>query len=338
MIKYLGSKRQLIPQILKAVHQANPGAKHIIDLFSGTSRVGHALKRSGFKVSANDHNTYAYWLAKCYVETDLLEVASDARNWISKLNKLPGKEGYFTETFCLKSRFFHPKNGMRVDAIREVLANENLEPKLFAVLLVSLMEAADRVDSTCGIQMSYLKSWAPRALQDLGLRLPDLLPASEYGPGKAHCLDALEAAKQLEADVIYIDPPYNQHNYRRNYHIWETLALWDKPESYGIAAKRIDCKTHKSAFNLKTEFMAAFSELIANLRAKTLIVSFNNEGFMSQPEMESLLAQRGKVSTTVIDYKRYVGAQIGIYNPKGERVGKVSHLKNKEFLYSVKIQ
>jgi hypothetical protein len=28
-----------------------------------------------------------------------------------------------------------------------------------------------------------------------------------------------------------------------------------------------------------------------------------------------------------------VGAQIGIYNPQGEKVGRVSHLRNREYLF-----
>ena len=32
---------------------------------------------------------------------------------------------------------------------------------------------------------------------------------------------------------------------------------------------------------------------------------------------------------------RYVGAQIGVHDPKGKRVGKVSHLRNRELLFAV---
>ncbi len=335
MIKYIGSKRQLIPQIMNAVNTHAPMAKSVIDLFSGTSRVGHALKKSGYQVFSNDHNQYAYMLAKCYIENDCESMAQDAQKVIDELNTLAGQPGYFTSVFCETARFFHPKNGARIDAMRERLAQMDLPPDLFSVVLVSLMEAADRVDSTCGIQMAYLKEWAPRALLDIKLRLPELLPRAPAGKGKAYCLEAIEAAKLLKADVIYLDPPYNQHSYRGNYHIWETLVRWDKPENYGLAVKRVDVKTHKSSFNSKVQFLPTFSQLIKTLDCKTIIVSFNNEGFVNREDMETLLKSRGKVTVEVMDYKRYVGAQIGIYNQQGKAVGTVKNLYNKEFLYIV---
>ena len=338
MIKYLGSKRQLIPEILQTVQEAAPRARRILDLFSGTSRVGHALKREGYQVLANDHNTYAYLLAKCYVETDLEEVEQQAAQLISEFNLLPGCAGYFTESFCVQSRFFHPKNGERVDAIRENIAKKNLDPTLEAVMLVSLMEAADRVDSTCGIQMAYLKDWALRAHKDLELRLPALLPRAAAGVGQAHRSDALQAAQQLPVDVVYLDPPYNQHSYRGNYHIWESLALWDKSELYGCAKKRMDCKTKKSAFNSKTQFMQAFSGVFRALQCDVAVISFSNEGFVTRESMLELFRERGRVTTKSIDYKRYVGAQIGIYSPKGKVVGEVSHLRNQEYLYVVHME
>lgn len=312
-----------------------PDAKQVVDLFSGTSRVGYALKKSGYNVLSNDHNSYAYTLAKCYVETDLEDVEIAARKLILEFNKVKGVPGYFTENFCLQSRFFHPKNGERVDAIREIILQKKLPADLEAVLLVSLMEAADRVDSTCGIQMAYLKNWAKRSEKDLLLKMPLLLSAKEHGSGKAFRLDALKAAQTLECDVAYLDPPYNQHSYRSNYHIWESLVEWDKPAVYGKANKRMDCKTEKSLFNSKPKFIDAFAEVIKAIKAKVLIVSFNNEGFVNREDMENLLKLKGTVSTQVIEYKRYVGAQIGIHNHKGLSVGQVSHLHNQEFLYTV---
>ena len=334
MIKYLGSKRTLIPTIA-AVVAAVPEVRSAVDLFSGTARVGHALKARGLRVVANDHNAYAHVLARCYVAADRERVERDARRLLAELAALPGEPGYFTATYCERARFFRPENGARVDAIREAIARKGLDPDLEAVLLVALMEAADRVDSTCGVQMAYLKEWAPRAQRPLELRLPDLLPAAPHGPCAARQQDALDAARDLEADVVYLDPPYNQHSYLGNYHIWETLVRWDKPEVYGVACKRVDCKERTSPFNHRRRAADALAAVIRAVRARVLLLSFNDEGYLGRDLIERLLAERGPVTVLATDYKRYVGAQIGLYNPRGERVGQVSHLRNVEFLYIV---
>ncbi|MGQ0627904.1 MAG: DNA adenine methylase, partial [Phycisphaerales bacterium] len=162
MIKYIGSKRTLLPVILDAVRGATnaPAPQSVIDLFSGTSRVGHALKRAGYRVLSNDHNAYAATLARCYVEADAADVLASATTLVGEFNRrLRGgwnAPGYFTQTFCIKSRFFQPANGARIDAVREAIAAKGLEPELEAVMLVALMEAADRVDSTTGLQRAYL--------------------------------------------------------------------------------------------------------------------------------------------------------------------------------------
>ncbi|MFG0253450.1 MAG: DNA adenine methylase [Phycisphaerales bacterium JB038] len=334
MIKYLGSKRLLLPAIVEIVGLFE-GVRTVADLFSGTARVGHALKRAGYRVLANDHNAYAHTLARCYVQADLEEVEREARLLLEEFNRLPGRAGYFTDTFCVRSRYLQPKNGERVDAIREAIAAKGLPPVLEAVLLVSLMEAADRVDSTTGVQMAYLKQWAPRSHKDLHLRLPNLLPRAAAGKGEAHDLEAVDAAATLEADLAYIDPPYNQHSSLGTYHVWESLIRWDKPPVYGVACKRVDCRQRKSAFNSKRNIHQAMRRLIEAVRAEVLVVSFSNEGYISREEMERYLGARGEVYVFEHDYKRYVGAQIGIHNPSGARVGKVSHLRNKEYLYVV---
>jgi adenine-specific DNA-methyltransferase len=334
MVKYLGSKRTLVGEIRRIV-QMFPEARTVIDLFSGTSRVGHALKSVGYRVLANDHNTYAHLLAKCYVQADSEDIANEAQRLIHELNSIKGSPGYFTETFCVRARYFQPKNGERVDAIRDEIARKCLPPELEAVLIVSLMEAADRVDSTTGVQMAYLKQWAQRSNNRLELRLPAILPRATFGKSLALGLDVFDALQNLEADIAYIDPPYNQHSYLGNYHVWETLARWDRPEVYGIACKRVDVKSRPSVFNSKARFAQAMRRVIEEVKAPILIVSFNNEGFLTRETMEEMLSEKGEVSVLESDYRRYVGAQIGVYNPKGQRVGQVSHLRNKEYLYVV---
>lgn len=333
MIKYLGSKRLLLPLIVETVRDICPGGT-VVDLFSGTARVGHALKGAGYRVLSNDHNAYAATLARCYVQADAGDVASTAQ-LIAEFNQLPGAPGYFTDTFCVQSRFFQPKNGARVDAIREAITRKGLEPELEAVVLVSLMEAADRVDSTTGVQMAYLKQWAPRAHKDLELRMPAVLPRAGSGKGAAFQLDAVKAAAELEADVLYLDPPYNQHSYLGNYHVWESLVRWDKPEVYGIACKRVDVRDRTSVFNKRRLALDALRTIVRTSAARALVVSFSNEGYVTQEDMIALLSERGDVRVVTRDYKRYVGAQIGIYNPGGERVGEVSHVRNEEYLFIV---
>ena len=336
MVKYLGSKRLLVPAIVETIRNLDD-VRTVVDLFSGTARVGHALKGAGFQVFANDHNAYAATLARCYVQADAESVLADAASLVTELNRLPGSPGYFTDTFCVKSRYFQPRNGARVDAIRQALAEKALPPELEAVMLVSLMEAADRVDSTAGVQMAYLKQWAPRAHNDLQLRVPALQPRAAHGKGHAYELDALGAATALEADMFYLDPPYNQHKYLGNYHIWESLVRWDKPETYGVACKRVDCRARGSVFNSRRQILDAMRTVVTAARANYLLVSFSNEGYIAREEMEALLGERGHVTVIEHDFKRYVGAQIGIYSPAGEKVGMVSHLRNKEYLFLVRV-
>jgi adenine-specific DNA-methyltransferase len=335
LIKYIGSKRVLVPEIVERVRTLGDGVRTVLDLFSGTARVGHALKRAGYRVTTNDHNAYAWVLGRCYVQADRREVLGEVEQLVAEANRIaagPGQSGWFTETYCEKSRYFHPKNGARIEAVREWIAGKGLAPDVEAVLLVSLMEAADRVDSTVGVQMAYLKQWASRAHNDLELRVPEMAD----GPGTAWAKDAEDAAAAGEWDVVYLDPPYNQHRYLGNYHVWETLVQWDHPEVYGTAMKRVACRDYKSAFNRRGEIAGALRRVVEKLRAKHLIVSFNDEGYLDRPQIESLLGELGEVTTHTFDFKRYVGAKIGIFNPKGEKVGRVSHLTNHELLYVVR--
>jgi adenine-specific DNA-methyltransferase len=334
LIKYLGSKRTLVPVILEAVRRAS-GARSVLDLFSGTSRVGHALKAAGYRVLSNDHNAYAATLARCYVQADAEDVLEDAAKLVREFNaRIRGgwsEPGYFTETFCVKSsRFFQPKNGARIDAIREAIAAKGLNPELEAVMLVSLMEAADRVDSTTGLQMAYLKDMGTaRRTTTSSSACPTSCPAPSAGKGHATCLDALDAAKPLEADVAYIDPPYNQHSYLGNYHVWESLVRWDKPGGLRHRVQADRCAAAPEHLQQPPTVRRCLRTAPRAVRARTSSSLSTTRATSRARKWNPCSRPSGAARASHVienDFKRYVGAQIGIYNPQGEKVGKVSHL------------
>lgn len=331
MIKYLGSKRTLVP-VLGDLLSAS-GAATALDLFTGTTRVAQEFCRRGTHTTAVDTASYSEVLAQCYVETDATTADhQEIAEALEHLESLPEVHGYVTETFCEASRYFHPKNGRRIDAIREGIEEHYADSPLRPILLTALLEAADAVDSTVGVQMAYLKAWAPRALNDLRLRVPELTP----GAGRAVRGDAVELTETLpRVELAYLDPPYNQHRYYTNYHVWETLVRWDRPEHYGVACKRIDARDEstKSVFNRKRAMPAALARTIAQVRAETVVVSFSDEGYVPLEQLVEMCRARGEpVEVLAFDHRRYVGSRIGIFSPSGERVGKVTHTRNTEYL------
>ncbi|MBW3624899.1 MAG: DNA adenine methylase [Armatimonadetes bacterium] len=334
MVKYLGSKRRLVPAIVK-IAEALPGVRTACDLFAGTTRVGQGFKRAGIHVLSNDLASYSHVLGQAYIATDARETnLPRLRELLEHLNGLSSEDGYFTETFCRRSRYFQPHNGMRIDAIRGEIDRLTLTSSERAVLLTALLLAADRVDSTTGLQMAYLKQWSPRSHATLELTLPELLP----GMGEVRQMDANRLAEGLkDVDLAYIDPPYNQHSYAGNYHVWETLVRNDRPEVYGVACKRMDCRQTRSRYNSRIQCRDAFSQLIAELapRVPWLLVSFSTEGHLSPVEIHEILRGAGHVESRAFDYKRYVGAQIGVYNPQGVKVGTPTHFRNQEQLFLV---
>jgi adenine-specific DNA-methyltransferase len=329
VIKYLGSKRLLAPSLAEVARRL--GVRTAVDLFAGTTRVGQALRRAGIAVVSNDTAAYSEVLGQAYIEAGADVDRPRVRELLAHLDALPGVDGYVTETFCRRSRYFRPENGMRIDAIRGEIDRLSLPPIERGLALTSLLEAADRVDSTVGVQMAYLKRWAPRAAQRLTLREPDVVP----GPsGRAVRSDANELAARLETvDLAYLDPPYNQHCYAGNYHVWETIVRNDEPDHYGVACKRIDVRDRRSAYNSRRRAWEALTDVVERLPAAWLVVSFSNEGFHELDRMRALLAGRGHLAWGAVDAPRYVGARIGIHDPAGRRVGTVSHVRNSEVVF-----
>ena len=365
MIKYIGSKRRLVPVLARICEAA--GARTALDLFTGTTRVAQAFKAQGVYVTAVDSARYAEVFARTYIETDAAATdAGELRAAIDHLNAVPGKPGYVHETFSRQARFFQSENAARIDAARDCIESEYAGSPLYPLLLTSLIEAADRVDSTTGVQMAYVKQWAPRSFNSLELRMPELLAGrgrairgdavaltasactatataatpTATATATATAASATTAAGLGHFDLAYLDPPYNQHRYFTNYHVWETLVAWDAPEAYGVARKRVDARdpSTRSLFNSKRTMPEALASVVSSVSCDLLVLSYNDESWLDVSELEAMCAgpdasgRRRHVATLGFDSARYVGARIGIFDPSGRKVGRVSHLSNRELL------
>src|SRR5687768_16617354 len=99
--------------------------------------------------------------------------------------------------------------------------------------------------------------------------------------------------------------------------------------------KRVDCREVKSNYNSRRRAWPALATLIDSITAPWILLSFNDEGFVPPEQLRELLAARGEVGELAIAHDRYVGARIGIHDPRGVKVGRVGRLRNVEHLFLV---
>ena len=204
---------------------------------------------------------------------------------MAELNAVPGRPGYVTETFCERSRFFQPANGARIDAVRHAIdarlrAARALEP----VLLTSLLEAADRVDSTTGVQMAYVKRWADRSFRPLELRVPAPAP----GPGRAVRGDACVVAAGIRRRSISPISTRRTTSTATRRTTTSGRRWWPgtRPDHYGVACKRTEIREgERSAFNSRRTMPGALAQVVRDVRARLLVLSYNDESWMALDEL-----------------------------------------------------
>lgn len=345
-VKYIGSKASLIPYIMKLIDDELPGAagRSVIDVFTGTTRVAQALKKKGFQVITSDLS----WASEAYANTWIANEGSNLhlQGYIDTLNTLDGENGWITKNYCDVRgeansiiRVWQAKNGRRADAIRDTIqtweANGTLKPWEADVLTTSLILALDKVDNTVGVQQAYLKDWCSRSKNDLRLELPDVI----HGIKGQHIVGDCLKIQYPTAEIAYLDPPYSTHSYSTYYHIWDSIAKWDKPEVGLKTNRRLDRISGSdnfdtemmSAWNSKKTALNAFGALIERLPVRHVIVSYNNESLVPIEKLVELFKKYPSVKTTKIDYKRNIMCQIGNAT-KGD---KDFQTKNTEYLFLI---
>ena len=338
LIPYIGNKRKLLGLIQRAVRKttARPGAS-FVDFFAGSGVVSRWAKLLGYRVIANDWEPYAQCINRCYIACNgppAMAALGGYAQAVEQLNRLPPKIGWVTEHLCPRDDvrfdverdrlFYMRKNGMRIDAVRQQIAAwkdaQHIDDLEEACLLAPLLYQACYTSNTSGVFKGFHNGWGGqtatalyRIAGDLRLTMPVF-----WDNGQENLVfreDAQTLAQRLsseEIDIAYLDPPYNQHPYGSNYHVLNSVALWDKPAltkriTRGTkAAIRTDWRTeHRSPYNYKDEASQAYDRLLETIHARYILTSYSTDGMIPLENLLQSATARGRVSVVMQGYKRY---------------------------------
>lgn len=337
IITYIGNKRALLGQIGWAVEQVKQrlGKERLAscDLFSGSGIVSRFLKAHSDFLVSNDLEDYAAVIARCYLRN------KDAVDWaaleslVAELNarvdaKPAAGDGFIAELYSPRDEnniapgervFYTPDNAHRLDNYRQLIADCLADFR--DLLLGPLLSAASVHSNTAGVFKGFYKNRRTgigqyggtgadalsRIKGQIRLELPVL---SNFAP-ECQVLqgDANQVARQVKnLDLAYIDPPYNQHPYGSNYFMLNLLVNYTRPAAVSPVSG-IPTDWRRSGYNVRAKSLELLRELLGNIDARFLLVSFNNEGFIRRAAMETMLQEIGTVNTVEIPYNTFRGSR-----------------------------
>ena len=233
--KYIGSKQNLLPFIEQVVTERAPDARPLADPFTGSAAVAYHFAARGLAVTAADNLYHNYIAARCFLGGRPGDVRWDrVAELLARLNDLPPEQGYCGREFG--GTYFTEENAGRIDAHRESIARWREEGVIGeqeeAVLLTSLIYAADKVADTCGQYDAFLKHLGASPTPRTGRTWWTRWSTSRWNWAcrrwwsrrpTGSSADADELIDHMEADVLYLDPPYNGRQYIDNYHVLENI-------------------------------------------------------------------------------------------------------------------
>lgn len=300
------------------------------DLFAGTWIVWRYFKQRWHKIIANDLQYYSYVLNRHYIwNHKVLEF-----NWLTKeikdlektkkserknivcayLDKIPWKKGFIYKNYCLwgtkdsefQRQYFSDENWQKCDAIREKIEerkeNKMINENEYYFLLTTLIEAIDKVANTASVYGAFLKQLKKTAQKELNLQPAELiLNDNEHDIFNE---DINKLIKSTKHDVVYLDPPYNHRQYSGNYHVLETIAKNDKPKIKGKTWMR-DCSSQKSLYCSRDKVKKAYKDLISNIKAKYIFLSYNDEWLMSLTDIKEIMSERWEYWFFTMGYNRF---------------------------------
>ena len=331
IITYLGNKRKLLAEIeaevLKIKKSLGLERLETVDLFSGTGIVARMLKQYSSHLIVNDLESYSKVTNQCYLanQSDFdKDIYDEYYAVIERALKDHRKAGLISNTYAPKDDhdikpgervFFTRKNAETIDTIRQVI--ETIPQAYQPFFLGPLIYQASVHNNTGGVFKGFYKdsqtgigkfggngaNALKRIKGDIKLLKPVLSPFEAMVD--FYQMDANQLVKELKpVDIIYIDPPYNQHPYGSNYFMLNVIA--DNKISDQISnVSGIPKDWNRSAYNQKPKALNVFRDLVKDAKAKYLIVSYNSEGFISFDDMHKILSAYGSLTYKEIKYNAY---------------------------------
>jgi adenine-specific DNA-methyltransferase len=307
--RYLGNKYKLLPFITKVVDKECSDIQSIADIFAGTGAVSSAFTDkiiiTNDLMYSNYICNYAWFGSETYNQQTIIDYVVH----YNSLVKL--KDNYMTDNFA--DTYFSRDDCAKIGYIREDIEKnykkKNINDRERAILITSLLYAMDKIAKTCGHYDAYRKG----AEFDKPLEL--LVPLAErHNNPNNRCYneDANNLVGSINADLVYIDPPYNSRQYCDAYHLLENVARWEKPEVFGVARK-MDRTKLKSKYCTKSA-AEAFEDLVGNITSKYILLSYNNmaekgndrsNAKISDEDILRILENKGTVKVFSESYKPF---------------------------------
>ena len=202
--------------------------------------------------------------------------------------------------------YLSDENGRKIDAVRQQIElwhqKNNITENEYFVLLACLIESISFYANIAGVYAAFHKKWDPRAIKPLTLRPIKLL--NNHKENQVYNTDSVTLLNKIEADIFYLDPPYNARQYAPNYHLIETIAKYDYPTIKGVTGLR-DYAEQKSLFCNPNTALEELNKIAQQGNYRTLVLSYNSEGIMPREAIIETLSQYGKVALTQFDYQRF---------------------------------
>lgn len=268
--RYIGNKNKLMNWISGLLEEYTTG-NTFFDVFAGTGTVSKYILPKYNKIILNDflfsNNVIfkAFFEKKNYDKNKIL----DYQHLFQEIKINSEDDNYFVDNYG--GKFFSEHDAKIIGEIRTKIANANdLNEKERAILLASLIYSLDKIANTVGHYDAYRKKENIKNKFIFELINPLDTSGKEI---EIYREDSNKLVRNIFADIAFIDPPYNSRQYSRFYHLLENIVKWDKPALEGIAMKP---PVENMSEYSKTKAPEIFDDLIKNLKAKYIVVTYNN--------------------------------------------------------------